>query len=466
MRRSIFSLLLLLPLCGVGTRRPRRRLSLPLHPPAPAIAPATIAFSPAGRTEELPQLAGDTLPAVRTHRIKRLPLDRRRHACRDGWRRMIPTHVKVQYAGGMGFLSFGAGWDYGRKCQWETDLYLGFLPRSKADKFYVTTTAKQSYIPWSIACGNRFAVEPFYCGMYVNTIIGEKFWVKEPDRYPRKYYTFSTKIHTFLFIGQRLTLYTNRCTRSLLKGVTAYYELSTCDLYLISAVTNKKPRRLGHRRAVVRSEIVTVLTGGGTVAPHVRRRNGGTTDPAAKETLIRRISDFRGSVRLFADAGTDASPGERKAALSRPPRNRTKAAIQKSGLPSRETGFRIRRARLTRPEALRSHRICLRASCRTKPFRRPVRKACGPCRYPRFHRVVHRTPLANDDVAGLSELTTESFTPSRLLSDSRPFFELPTPFCVPCFSNFKVMRQFLQPEPGSDTDGDRSASDNPFCASS
>lgn len=36
-----------------------------------------------------------------------------------------------------------------------------------------------------------------------------------------------------------MTLYTNRCTRSLLKGVTAYYELSTCDLYLISAVTNK-----------------------------------------------------------------------------------------------------------------------------------------------------------------------------------------------------------------------------------
>ena len=238
MRRSIFSLLLLLPLCGAGHAVPAAD-SLPLHPPAPAIAPATTAFSPAGRTEELPQLAGDTLPAVRTHRIERLPLDRRRHTCRDGWRRMIPTHVKVQYAGGMGFLSFGAGWDYGRKCQWETDLYLGFLPRSKADKFYVTTTAKQSYIPWSIACGNRFAVEPFYCGMYVNTIIGEKFWVKEPDRYPRKYYTFSTKIHTFLFIGQRLTLYTNRCTRSLLKGVTAYYGLSTCDLYLISAVTNK-----------------------------------------------------------------------------------------------------------------------------------------------------------------------------------------------------------------------------------
>lgn len=63
MRRSIFSLLLLLPLCGAGHAVPAAD-SLPLHPPAPAIAPATIAFSPAGRTEELPQL-GRRHPARR-----------------------------------------------------------------------------------------------------------------------------------------------------------------------------------------------------------------------------------------------------------------------------------------------------------------------------------------------------------------------------------------------------------------
>lgn len=232
MRRSFFSLLpLLLPLCVAG--RPAVGGDPLPHPSAvaPAIAPVGFPEVPGP-----PQRTGDTLSAAPQHR----PLDRRCHTYREGWRRVIPTHVKLQYAGGMGFLSFGAGWDYGRRCQWETDLYLGFLPRSKADRFYVTTTAKQSYIPWSISCGNRFAVEPFYCGMYVNTIIGEKFWVKEPDRYPRKYYTFSTKVHTFLFVGQRLTLRTNLRTSSLLKGVTLYYELSTCDLYLISAVTNRK----------------------------------------------------------------------------------------------------------------------------------------------------------------------------------------------------------------------------------
>ena len=50
MRRSIFSLLLLLPLCGAGHAVPAAD-SLPLHPPAPAIAPAMIAFCPpCGRT--------------------------------------------------------------------------------------------------------------------------------------------------------------------------------------------------------------------------------------------------------------------------------------------------------------------------------------------------------------------------------------------------------------------------------
>lgn len=154
---------------------------------------------------------------------------------------MATPLVKLQYAADMGFLSFGAGWDYGRRCQRETDLYQGFLPRSKAGRFYAATTARQNFIPWSISCGDRFAVEPFYCDMYDNTIISEKFRVKEPDRYPRKHYTFSTKMHPFLFAGQRLTLRTNLHTSSRLKGITLYYELSTCDLDLISAVTNRKP---------------------------------------------------------------------------------------------------------------------------------------------------------------------------------------------------------------------------------
>ena len=174
--------------------------------------------------------------AVRPNRRK---LDRREHRYRTGWARIIPTHVKWQYAGGMGYMSFGCGWDYGKKSRWETDLFFGFLPKSKADKFYLTATLKQNYIPWNIAIKDRFSVDPFYCGMYINTIFGRQFWVKQPDRFPKKYYTFSTKMHTYFFIGQRFTVNTNIRNDSRMKGVTFYYELSTCDLYLFSALGNK-----------------------------------------------------------------------------------------------------------------------------------------------------------------------------------------------------------------------------------
>ena len=42
---------------------------------------------------------------------------------------LIPTHTKSQFAGNMGLLSFGTGWDYGRRNQWETDVFFGVLPR-------------------------------------------------------------------------------------------------------------------------------------------------------------------------------------------------------------------------------------------------------------------------------------------------------------------------------------------------
>lgn len=191
------------------------------------------------RSDTIPDLPSAVGPRADTAAHGRRPLDRRMHRQREGWERLIPTHFKWQYAGGMGLMSFGFGWDYGRKCRWETDFFLGFLPKSKSDKFYLTATVKQNYIPWNIAIGDRCSVDPFYCGLYINTIFGRQFWVKQPDRFPKKYYTFSTKIHTFLFVGQRFTINTNLHTKSNLKGVTLFYELSTCDLYLFSAMGNK-----------------------------------------------------------------------------------------------------------------------------------------------------------------------------------------------------------------------------------
>ena len=165
-------------------------------------------------------------------------LDEREHQSYVGWERLIPTHVKAQYAGGMGFMSVGCGWDYGRKCQWETDLLIGVLPKKYSDRTHLTFTIKQNYIPWSIRCCDRLAVEPLSCGIYLNFISGEDYWVREPDKYPSsRYYGFTSRARTHLYVGQRLTYQVGH--GSTLRNITLFYELSSNDLDIIAKFGNK-----------------------------------------------------------------------------------------------------------------------------------------------------------------------------------------------------------------------------------
>ena len=99
--------------------------------------------------------------------------DKRVHRYRRAWEALIPTHTKLQYAGGMGLLSWGIGWDYGKRGQWETDLLLGFIPRYSSKHFKMTMTLKQNYIPWSIWLGKDLSLEPLTTGIYLAMISGQ-----------------------------------------------------------------------------------------------------------------------------------------------------------------------------------------------------------------------------------------------------------------------------------------------------
>lgn len=170
--------------------------------------------------------------------------DHRVHRYRKQWENLIPTHTKIQFAGNMGLISLGTGWDYGKRNQWETDLFFGILPKYQSKRTKLTMTLKQNYMPWSIGLGKYFSVEPLSCGLYVNTVFGDEFWVNEPERYPEGYYGFSSKVRFHAFLGQRITCEIDPKRRFTAKAITFFYELSTCDLYVVSAFTNKylKPK--------------------------------------------------------------------------------------------------------------------------------------------------------------------------------------------------------------------------------
>ncbi len=167
------------------------------------------------------------------------------------WENLIPRYSKIQFAGSMGMFSFGIGWDYYRH-HWETDLLFGFVPKttrnlnaesSKKRHTMATFTAKQNYIPWRVPLHKNIDFEPLTTGLYINTLLDRDFWVQSPDKYPKGYYFFSTRVRTHIFLGERVTFKFNNPGRWH-KSVTLFYELSSCDLYILNKFGNKylKPK--------------------------------------------------------------------------------------------------------------------------------------------------------------------------------------------------------------------------------
>lgn len=156
------------------------------------------------------------------------------------WERLKPKYTKLQYAGGIALISAGLGWNYGSRSQWETDALMGFIPAYSTQNAKMTLTLKQSFLPWNNRkINNKFTFDPLTCGLAANSVLGNEFWVREPDKYPSNYYSFSTKIRFWVHLGQRITLRTPEEKRFWSKSVTLFYELSSCDLYIANAIGNR-----------------------------------------------------------------------------------------------------------------------------------------------------------------------------------------------------------------------------------
>ena len=183
---------------------------------------------------------GDEGHGIYVHQSDSTDYDLRVMKYRKHWAGLIPTQFIVQNAGNMGYISLGMGWNYGEHNQWETNLLFGFLPKYRSTRGKPTMTIKQNYIPWSIYLKEGWALEPLSCGVYFNTVFGDEFWGRQPERYPHEYYEMlSTKLRANIFIGQRVTKIVPYNKRKTIKSITAFYEISTCDIYLRSMIVDK-----------------------------------------------------------------------------------------------------------------------------------------------------------------------------------------------------------------------------------
>jgi hypothetical protein len=153
----------------------------------------------------------------------------------------VPDHLKLQFAGNIGFISGGPGW-LSRNKTLETDILFGFLPQKFGGDALVTITGKTTYSPWRISLKNSRYVVPFSLGAYMSYTFGPQFDSKWPSYYPSGYYWWATSIRPGAYvggkIGQEVTVNRKR------KGLEIYYELGSYDLLMISYVQNTKYLKL------------------------------------------------------------------------------------------------------------------------------------------------------------------------------------------------------------------------------
>lgn len=154
------------------------------------------------------------------------------------WMKAIPNLYIAQYAGNIGFVSLGVGWDYGCNDRWETQLLLGYLPKAVMSDDMWTSTLRQHLVPWQVECGHLLTVNPVVFTLGINTVFNSEFWFTENERYPGDYYRFSSKLRAQIGIGGRVNLHFTNYKRKLTDRISLYYDLSTYDLAVISYVPN------------------------------------------------------------------------------------------------------------------------------------------------------------------------------------------------------------------------------------
>jgi hypothetical protein len=148
-----------------------------------------------------------------------------------------PDYIKVQYAGGTGFVAFGAGYS-SKNEKLEGDLFYGYLPKSIGGVRIHSISIKFNWIPIHSVELKKYQLEPLVMGLLINYSFGKQYFSFDPPYYPYRYYSFPTAIHSAIFFGSRAGI--KFPTKSFIHRLSLYYEILSFDREIISLVSNPK----------------------------------------------------------------------------------------------------------------------------------------------------------------------------------------------------------------------------------
>lgn len=138
-----------------------------------------------------------------------------------------PDYIKTQYAGNIGFISFGAGYQWWRQNA-QLDFLYGYVPRFKGNATIHTFTIKNTFSLYEFSIKNKYNLSPTF-GFSVSFEPGENSYARIPDRFPDGYY-MTNSIYGCINLGLKSVFIPKK--EHFFSAVEPYFELNTLVDYL------------------------------------------------------------------------------------------------------------------------------------------------------------------------------------------------------------------------------------------
>ena len=149
---------------------------------------------------------------------------------------LLPDYITAQYAGSTGWISIGAGYNLFKQ-HVRVGVQYGFVPEEKGGKLQILSTSF-FFKPYVLHASKNIDFNPLDIGVKASYHFGDKFYINWPARFPDGYYWWKSALRLHLATETSVTYKLKNAGRA--KYVTAYLELNSSDLYLISYVLNFK----------------------------------------------------------------------------------------------------------------------------------------------------------------------------------------------------------------------------------
>ncbi len=148
------------------------------------------------------------------------------------YKKFLPKYIKLQYAGGIGIITVGAGYTF-FKNRLDVSLFYGYIPKLSFDNELHSISLQVTGKLLKYNLTEDIQILPLNIGWYAHHTFGSEFWLTLPDRYSSGYYWWSPGRNAGIFIGGEIKtkFLANKTPAS---GTSFYVRMGSHGLYLAS----------------------------------------------------------------------------------------------------------------------------------------------------------------------------------------------------------------------------------------